>query len=67
MTSDNNEYCMDFFAPRNTNQPEIRCRTCHWFTGNKEAGNWWASNCQHDYGLPWNEAEDFCSKWEAKK
>lgn len=67
MTSDNNEYCMDFFAPRNSSATIHRCEQCHYYTANGEAGNRWRGNCQNVEGMAWNEADDFCSRFKPKK
>lgn len=61
---DNNDFTLDFFAPRNTSEPQRICKTCHYWTASGEAGNRWRGNCQNVEGMAWNEAEDFCSKWK---
>lgn len=61
---DNNDFTLDFFAPRNTSQTERRCSTCHYWTAAGEAGNRWRGNCQNVEGMAWCKEEDYCSKWK---
>lgn len=64
---DNNDYSLDFFAPRNTSATIRRCEQCHYYTANGEAGIRWRGNCQNVEGMAWNEADDFCSRFKPKK